>query len=230
VQVYRLPFAHTLRQEGEGRWGLRLTFPVTVGLIDFRPTDLPQTGLPDNVDTVSLVPGAELRFLARERWLIKPFLEAGPAKDRGGDADAFVFAGGLRSVAGFRSGGFHVDLGNGLVYVRVDPRETGRSDDSVIFETSVQARRPLGFEIARREVDVGLYGIVDLYFDDAAFPFRPQGSSNTAQYEIGLTLGTVDPVRWWKIKLPRLGAGYRFGSGVSSARLVIGLPARSLKR
>jgi hypothetical protein len=36
LQIYRLPFDHTLRSTDEGRFGIELTLPVTLGFFDFK--------------------------------------------------------------------------------------------------------------------------------------------------------------------------------------------------
>ena len=44
------------------------------------------------------------------------------------------------------------------------------------------------------------------------------------QYELGITLGTSEARRIWKIPLPRVGIGYRFGSHLEAWRIVFGTP------
>ena len=101
VQIYRLPLAYTPRPESPERWGLKITFPVTVGFYDFEPVDVIDTGRPDDLDTVSLVPGLEFRVPVRPRLLLKPFLEAGVAREGSEDATVWVSSFGLRTLASF---------------------------------------------------------------------------------------------------------------------------------
>ncbi len=49
-------------------------------------------------------------------------------------------------------------------------------------------------------------------------------SGSSFQYEIGVTLGTTETRHLWRIPLPRVGIGYRFGSNLDVIRNVIGTP------
>ena len=44
------------------------------------------------------------------------------------------------------------------------------------------------------------------------------------QWELGITFGTERTVYFWKVPVPRIGFGYRFGDGLSIFRLVFGAP------
>jgi hypothetical protein len=45
-----------------------------------------------------------------------------------------------------------------------------------------------------------------------------------ATNELGLSFGTTPSLTVWSIRLPRLGLGYRWGSGVRGIRLNFGFP------
>ena len=62
VQVYNLPLAFTLLPVEDHSFGLRVKIPVSVGLFDFKAVDIIESGLPDDVETVSVVPGLEFQF------------------------------------------------------------------------------------------------------------------------------------------------------------------------
>jgi hypothetical protein len=42
------------------------------------------------------------------------------------------------------------------------------------------------------------------------------------QWEVGVSIGTVNTAYLWKVPIPRIGVGYRFGSDLSIVRLVFG--------
>jgi hypothetical protein len=65
----------------------------------------------------------------------------------------------------------------------------------------------------------------DYYVDqpDGPVDSARQGGSSM-QFEIGLTLGTTETLRVWRIPLPRVGIGYRFGGDLSVVRIVFGTP------
>jgi hypothetical protein len=231
VQVYRLPFGWTPRQEALGRPGFRVRLPVTIGFIDFKPIDIDKTGLPDDLDTLSFVPGLEVRLLLGDRWRLTPWVEAGVAKDRASDTGAYVSSVAIRSLADFVPGRFRLALGNELLYTRVDPDGDEPDGDLTSFETCFEARHDLGFSIFGEEAEYGLYAASYLSWNDPRYPIDEADPLEVDdQYEVGVTFGTREPLRAWGIRLPRLGVGYRFAEEVSVWRFVIGIPAPSLER
>jgi hypothetical protein len=67
--------------------------------------------------------------------------------------------------------------------------------------------------------------VVDVYTDTPGGPADGEGASGSdAQMEIGVTFGTIEPLRIWRIPLPRVGLGYRFGDELSVFRFVLGAP------
>ncbi len=232
VQVYRLPFAWTPRRETPDRFGVRIKMPVTIGFIDFKPRDVVDSGVPQHLDTLSFVAGVELRYPIRENWLLMPYAEAGIAADRTGETRAYVYTAGLRSVADFASGRFRLALGNDAVYTRVDAGSGELpGDDFAALQVCLEARHGMGFKAWGKEADYALYATFDLQYGDPHFPIEHADRARLAdQYEVGVTFGRVEPAKLWGVELPRLGFGYRFGSGVSVFRFVIGLPAPSLER
>ena len=57
VQVYRIPYNHTIRSIEDHRWGTQLRFSVTPGFFDFRAPDILKGILPDRVSTITVVAG-----------------------------------------------------------------------------------------------------------------------------------------------------------------------------
>jgi hypothetical protein len=234
LQVYRLPLSVTFRPEepeDEGnRKGWRFTFPVTFGFYDFNATDILESGLPQNVSTLSLIPGAEFFLPVTSNWLLKPYVEAGKVWDRSGNADSAVYSAGVWSRADFRAGHFDLSLGNGLGYTVVDPSSVSGSDALADLETAFEARHVLGRD-GQGKVDCALYLVQHLYFEKPDYPLDTGGGSGLlGQYEVGMTLGGPEPHKIWKIPLPRVGVGYLFGQDLSAFRLVIGSPSLSLQR
>jgi hypothetical protein len=138
------------------------------------------------------------------------------------DADSTVYSGGLVSLYEFKGQGFDWQLRNDLTYAGVDLDGTEGSDHFIRFQTVLTARRPVGRE---SRIDYLVYAMTDYYVDH---PDGPVDSSErrgkSLQYEVGFTLGTSEPRRIWRIPLPRVGIGYRFGSDLDAWRIVFGTP------
>lgn len=230
VQIYRIPIAWTVRDEDEHRVGIRLTFPVTFGFLDFKTSDLIEGDLPDDLSTLSLVPGVEVRVPVRPGWLLKPFVEGGRVFERSGKADAWIVTTGLGSFNAFVSGGFRVGFGNELVLCRTAPTGDLPNDGFASFETAAEARHNVGWAPRGHEVDLGPYLAIDVFYQGPSIPIRSYHRDFAYSTEIGITGGTEIPAKLWKIEIPRFGLGYRFGDGGSAYRIVFGIPVPALRR
>src|SRR5262245_14633306 len=222
LQIYRLPLSHALKDSDDSAFGVVLTLPVTFGFYDFELQDVANGDIPTDVDAISFVPGLTLVFEAQPGWRLEPYVEAGLSRARDADADATVYAGGLVSLYEFDGKGFDWQLRNDLVYAGVDIHGPAGSDHFTRLQTVLTARRPFG---QGATVDYLLYALNDYYVDPPNGPVDSAArGGDSMQYEVGVTLGTAETRRIWRIPLPRLGVGYRFGSDLGVWRIVIGTP------
>jgi hypothetical protein len=226
LQIYRVPFGYSFSEPASDRPGVSLTLPVTLGLLDFEPRDVLETGLPDSFDTLSFVPGIELDFALSPRWHFLPFGEYGRAWDLGSDIDAEVYSFGAHAAGLWSADWFHslrVDIG--VTYTAVEPQEPLHKDDVLMVELGVEARRMLALNIAGRPLDWGAYALAQSFVDRAEEPLdHSAAQADALQFEIGFTLGTRDRVTVWHIPMPRVGVGFRFGEELEVWRLVLGAP------
>lgn len=222
LQIYRLPFSYTLKSTEDSGVGVELTLPVTFGFYDFELQDMANGDIPTNVDALSFVPGLKLVFKLQPGWKLEPYVEAGISRARDVDADASVYAGGLVSLYEFDGRGFDWLLRNDITFAGVDVRGAVGSDEFARLQTVLTARRPL-----RRDsnVDYLVYALNEYYVDQPNGPVdSTERSGSSVQYEVGFTLGTTETRHLWRIPLPRVGIGYRFGSHLDVFRIVIGTP------
>ena len=225
LQVYKLPFGYEFDHAADARVRARLTLPVTLGFLDFEPIDVVQTGLPRSLDSLSFVPGLTLEVMLSPRWRLEPFVEAGVAEDRATDADQRIHAAGLRSIYDLRNEATAWQLYDEILYTSVEQRSLDRTDDFTRLRLGVTARRPFDIAGYGRRADYLVYGYTDLFLDTPDSPLNgEEDEGGDAQFEFGVTFGTTEPLRLWRIPLPRIGLGYRFGDGLSVYRLVFGTP------
>jgi hypothetical protein len=224
LQVYRLPFAYEFDHAAEARVRASLTLPVTLGFIDFKPVDVVDTGLPQSLDSMSFVPGLTLEVLLSTRWRIEPFVEAGIARDRTSDFDQRIYAAGLRSFYDIHDAGTAWQVYGEALYTTIEQKSLDRSDDFTRLRLGTTARRAFDVAGQGRRADYLIYGFVDVFPDLPESALNGEDGSGDPQFELGVTLGTTEPVRVLGIALPRVGLGYRFGNGLSAYRLVFGGP------
>ncbi len=108
LQIYRLPFGHTLRSTDESSFGVELTLPVTFGFYDFELQDIEDGDIPTQVDSLSFVPGLTLVFELQPDWTLEPYFEAGIARARDVNAHANVYAVGVASLYEFGGQGLRL--------------------------------------------------------------------------------------------------------------------------
>jgi hypothetical protein len=226
IQIYTFtPRVGLHASRPDGRVGVGLILPVTLGFFDFEPDDLFESGLPEAVNTLSFVPGVELAIPLRRGWSLHPWLQAGVALDFAADQQSWIFAGGVDARWEQRYGRRLLRASLRPFYAGNVLEGFGRYDDYGELDLAIEARDPLGVCLGSAELDLGFFLVAYYYTQDLSFlrdPGTRLGLAN--QFEAGFTVGTVRPVRAWGVALPRIGLSYRFGSGVPAVRLVLGAP------
>jgi hypothetical protein len=227
LQIYRLPIEWRLREPTPTRPGLTLTLPVTFGFFDFRVQDVIETGLPTSLSTVSFVPGLRWEYRLDDFWRVEPFVEAGVARDNASDLRATVSTVGAR--AEWR-GETRWGMGRyvaAVSYAHADTRGLP-TDDFGLVTHSAQVTHPLQREVRGRRLQAMPYASLRWFADPPATPLTAGesrgGRAARLQAEVGVTFGTVTPLRLGRVALPPVGVGYRFGDDLSVFRIVIGQP------
>jgi hypothetical protein len=226
LQIYRLPFSWQLAEPRDGRPGVRLRLPATVGLFDFEPGDVVEEGLPEQLDALSLALGVELEFPLGDRWALVPYGEVGRAWNVGEGADYTTYSAAVHARAEYSLQHSRLRLRGGVLWAGVT-NLYGQRGDLARAEAGVEGRWPVGFRLAGETADVGTYLLAEWFFDQADEPvlLRSTGlQSSPQQFELGVTFGTHPTARLWRIPLPRVGAAWRFSDGLSVFRLVFGAP------
>jgi hypothetical protein len=229
IQVYRIPISVTLRKLGDDRkWGLKARFPLTFGFADFKLQDIVESGLPDSVETVSLVPGLQFLVPIDRHWTLKPYVEGGVGTHFSGGQLTWVYSGGIKVEGDFPTRSFKYLTTGEALYAGQYASQTKEQDDFVLLRAGFAARHPLWFSMgAGEKATGGLYVRAMSYIGHLRFRQPGQDPVELShQWEVGVTLGRERPWRWWwiKIKDPRFGLGYRWGKDFWAVRLVLGSP------
>lgn len=221
-QIYRIPLSYRLRSLEDRPWGLRLTFPVSLGSYRVEAID----GLDEFVEGIraaSVIPGVEFEVPVGDRWVLKPFAEIGIGTDSTSGETDVLYGTGLRAVARYRPGDAKLTLGSSAIYKK--PSSSRENFDSYSkLEVGLDARRPLGFSIGRRGAEGGLFGIVRRYsrLDVARLgegPYEVDGG-----YEVGFSFSTDPVMALGKLEIPWIGLGYQFGDLFGGIRLYLSFP------
>ena len=97
VAAIQLPTSRVLRPVGEGRHGLQLKIPVTLGFYNYTFDDSLSGEFPDQVSTVSVMPGLEWGMPLSRRWTLKPYFSAGLGQELSGRESALIYDFGIKS-------------------------------------------------------------------------------------------------------------------------------------
>jgi hypothetical protein len=222
LQVYRVPLAATLIEDEERKFGLDLTFPVSIGFYDLDTASSVSEAV-SRVSTVSVAPGVEFLIPVSQTWAVKPYAEVGLGMTTSGETTAVQYEAGVRGRGDYPHGPYSFAVGLGAHYASARATHVDVGDYTTL-ELGLNARRTLGFRLAGREASGGVYGI-GRWFPD----LRIQGASDRILdvkrvLEVGLSFSTQPEMAVLGIKLPWIALGYRFGDMFRGLRLSFSFP------
>ncbi len=222
LQIYRFEYEKELREVDEDTMGVRFVLPLTFGFFDFTPLDVLSEGIPTRVDSFSLVPGFELDYLLPDDWHLIPYLRGGVSV-ASSSVDGWLYGLGARVERNDGWRGWDRFLRSELNYSGVGYRQNLPADQFVRVRQGINLARGMKWKIRGRELEFGMYGILDIVFDPPTMPVA-DGSQEPLQVEFGVTFGTRPPFKLWRWDAPRLGFGYRLAGELSAWHFLIGAP------
>jgi hypothetical protein len=162
--------------------------------------------LSPNQQSIAAVPGAELQIPLTDNFVAKPFAQFGAVHAFGTDgrnANAYIYLGGLRSVAQWQLGAYTLSLGDGVVFAGDSTIGPGFGENYVSLQLAGEIRRLIGFSIDDFKPDLGVY--LANYFYPAPLVFSrflqsPLRIHN--QDEIGFSIGSAEPFKLLWLSLP----------------------------
>jgi hypothetical protein len=219
IYVLRGPFSYTLREADSEKWGLKLLFPVTLGLNEFRGRD-------EDISLVSLVPGISLIYPVMENWWLKPFLQVGVGKDFSGGHASCIWGVGTKSLATFPYKNIEFDLGNSLMIA--DNTKSGEQVDDdgfSMWETGLNVRKPIDFRVRNRKTYLNLFFVYTAFLNKLEFT-QDLGDDTKIRrlYKFGVALGGKDSFSIWGLRFSGVGIDYTFGTGYTGIGLTNGFP------
>ena len=167
VQSLRLPFSYTPRSLEEHPWGLKLRLPISLWLYNVNLPDFLE-GL-DSLRAIALVPEAEFRIPVSRRWMLKPYVKAGVAKDFAGGDLIFVGGTGLKGLYTHPLKTTILSFGSAVKYDISHSSSGLNNDDFASIEVGLDAGRPLGFSFGDRRAEGSLYVIARNFFRNLTF-------------------------------------------------------------
>ena len=220
AQIYDLPLSYTFRSLENDDWGLKLKFPITIGLYNIHSQE-------EEIDAnlLALVPGIEFQFRVRNNWILMPVGHIGLGKDTSGGNLIYIYSVGIKSHVLFEWDKLDFTFGNALRNKGYFTGSGGPDDNFSTFDTGLDMRFPLGFRMFGKDGYFSIYGINYYFFDKTiVIDSEKNPIEVNFQWEIGITLSAIPSWKIWFFQIERLGLGYRFGNGFNAIRLVFGMP------
>ncbi len=222
LQIYRLTYDKVLREADEEKVGVKFVVPLTFGFFDFSPLDVLTEGIPTRVDSFSLVPGFELDYLLPGDWHLIPYARAG-ASVASSSVDGWLYGLGVRAERRAEWHGWASFAMTGINLAGVGYRQDLPDDQFARLRQGINLTRGTGWRIGGREIELGLYGILDVILDPPTAPLA-DARQQPLQAEFGFTFNTRPVYRLWRFDAPRLGFGYRLAGDMSAWHFLIGAP------
>lgn len=227
ANVYTLPLSDTLTDFLRPGWSLKLLMPVQVGTYQFDGS-FEGRSFSISQQSVTAVPGAELHIPLTSNFVLKPFAQGGFGHTFGsdvGNADAWVWLAGVRSVAEWHAGDYTLSLGNGVIYAGDNTVGPGPGERYVSLQVGGEVRRPLGFKIGGLAPDLGIFAAAYYYPTPLSFSrFLHNPLEISYQTEFGFSIGSAEPFKLLWLSNPRIGAGIVFGGGLTVYHVNFGFP------
>lgn len=223
--ILRIPGSATvLRREETRAWSMKVVFPFTIGLFDFKPADVIESGLPSRFDTLGLTPGIRFEVPTTPAWTLFPFAQGGPVRDFSTDTTAWVYSVGVTSEATLPRRELEWIVRSELAWSGMNPQGEGLQETFGELIHGVEIWGPLPAHLGDARLVIGGFAAGYLFWGRARFveesDFRPQVYA--VQWEAGVVLSTRPRTHLWKIRVPDVGLSYRWGDRFSSIRLVFG--------
>jgi hypothetical protein len=225
VAVVQLPISWQLHPVSESTYGLKLKVPVTFGFYDYSFDDAFSGEFPEQVSTVSVMPGLEWEIPFSRRWTVKPYLSAGYGQELSGKESAIIYDFGVKSRYIFgEDKGVEFALVGALTVAGYRPRGGPREPFGVLA-LGIDLIIPTTQVLFDREVFIGLTPIYSKYFNRLRFAeFNDVDNRLREQFEIDISIMSRRP---WTLKyfdVDRVGLAFRSSEDVFGVSLFTSLP------
>lgn len=193
---------------------LEVLVPATLGLRSFDLDDLPSTLDPDNVGTLSVVPGIYATLEMNPRWTLLGIANLGLGARLDGEEAALIHRLGLRSRYSL---GDDETRWNFIAAIDRFGYNTDHDSSGQLMPLSLAVEVEIAVNAwAARAGPTHL--VVHLagshYLDELSFDaIGEAGTAISNDLELGVAVKPAEPFRLWKLSWERVGIAYRRGEG-----------------
>jgi hypothetical protein len=218
ITMLRMPFSWTQRKMTETEAGFKWSMPVVIGHDKVEGSDWFEALFPDDLVTLSVLPGFEYQMPLTSTWVIKPFGNLGYTQDFVTDQGIVLGVLGLSSVALYHldeEQDWELRWGNKVRFAWEHQLESGSETSFGIFETGLDIRRGLGFQVFDHDIDLGGYYRFQHFMPEWNFSEAPDLHSDIENiHELGFSVGLQKPKKIFGITFNRVRVGYKTGGDI----------------
>ncbi len=215
ISMFRIPLAWNQRQASAESVGWKWLIPLVIGYDDLSDvgSDWFDRLLPDQLVTLTALPGVEFVYPVTPDWYLKPFVQVGGGRDFSAEQSFAMTQVGVRSETLFRpSEHWELRWGNALRWAAEYHLNSEDRTSFGLFETGLDLRRDMPVKLSGRSFDLGAFYILQRYlpeWDIGKAPDRRSGSREL--HEFGISLGFKKGRRIFGIPVQRVRLGYKKG-------------------
>ena len=186
----------------------RLTF--SAGFFNYGAEEIMDLDVPDEMGTVTVIPGIEKWFALNSKLDLIPHLDYGYARNLSTDEEAQVYSVGVRTEYHFDGMTSKNIWVNKLVYAGSRTFESDQQDTYVQLLTGFDYSLGNGFTLLERNVRPTMYALT--YWSHNGIDYVEHwkdGTSDEMVFELGSTLWAPQPYTFMMMDVDRIGIGYQ---------------------
>lgn len=218
ITMLRLPFSWTQRRMTETEAGFKWFMPVVIGHDQVKGSDWFEELIPDDLVTLTALPGFEFQVPVTPNWSVKPFGHVGLTHDLVSDETVLLGVLGVSSLTTLYPAAnpdWEVRWGNKIRFAAEHQIKSERSASFGIFETGLDIRRGTGFMVWDKEVDVSGYYRFQHFIPEWDISDAPDRNSDIENiHELGFSVGLEKPHKIFGITFERVRIGYKKGGDI----------------
>jgi hypothetical protein len=224
--VLKISLGNVLTKNNSER-RFRWLLPVTLGLreTDFKNLlDLDQ-GFPDELHSLSFMPGLAWDFQPSQNWQLTPSAQMGLAQDFSLDTTTTIYSANLRGVGQWKMGDSTLTWGNRVRAAGQYNFDLEKDQGFVLLETGLDWEMATNMRIADQPVSVSVYTQLQVYLPDIGVRgFSGEHIDEKALVYLGLTAGLDKPRRILGLPVQRLGISVAHGENFRGVTFNLGFP------
>ena len=203
----------------------RFLLPVTLGV---RKTDFDtilENGLPDELHSISVMPGLAWDFRPSPSWVVVPSAQLGLARDFDVSTTAAIYAANLRSVGQWEINENTLSWGNRIRAVGQHNFDLNKEQGFVLLETGLNWEFANRMSFGDQEASIGVYTQLQAYLPELGIRgFSGERIDTKGLIHLGVSLNLKKPRRFLGFPFRRLGIALVRGDDLKAISLNLGFP------